>query len=59
MTRMSNDIVGHPFRRELVPQNPLDEPASELLARICTTREANASKKPHEQSTRCNDARTS
>jgi type I restriction enzyme S subunit len=31
---------------QMVPQDPRDEPASELLARIRTTREAAAAKKP-------------
>ena len=33
-------ILAKVFRGELVPQDPRDEPASELLARIRTTREA-------------------
>ena len=33
------EILAKAFRGELVPQDPRDEPASELLARIRTTRE--------------------
>jgi type I restriction enzyme, S subunit len=39
-------ILAKAFRGELVPQDPLDEPAGELLARIRTTRDAEATKKP-------------
>ena len=38
-------ILAKAFRGELVPQNPRDEPASELLARIRTTRDAATPKK--------------
>lgn len=34
-------ILGRAFRGELVPQDSRDEPASELLARIRTTCDAN------------------
>ena len=34
-------ILGRAFRDELVPQDSRDEPASELLARIRTTCDAN------------------
>ena len=37
---MNQSILAKAFRGELVPQDPRDEPASELLARIRTTREA-------------------
>ena len=37
-------ILAKVFRGELVPQDPRDEPASELLARIRTTRAATATK---------------
>ena len=39
-------ILAKAFRGELVPQDPRDEPATELLTRIRTTREeAEAAKK--------------
>ena len=44
-------ILAKAFRGELVPQDPRDEPASELLARIRTTREA-AAAKPKKKATR-------
>ena len=41
-----------PFSNQECPQDPRDEPASELLARIRTTREAAGQKKPRKKSTR-------
>jgi type I restriction enzyme S subunit len=40
LTQLDQSILAKAFRGELVPQDPRDEPASELLARIRTTREA-------------------
>ena len=45
-TQLAQSILAKAFRGELVPQDPRDEPASELLARIRTTREASAPAKP-------------
>ena len=39
LTQLDQSILSKAFRGELVPQDPRDEPASELLARIRTTRE--------------------
>ena len=39
LTQLDQSILAKAFRGELVPQDPRDEPASELLARIRTTRE--------------------
>jgi len=39
MSDLDQSILAKAFRGELVPQDPNDEPASELLARIHTTRE--------------------
>jgi type I restriction enzyme, S subunit len=44
LTQLDQSILAKAFRGELVPQDPRDEPASELLARIRTTREAAAAK---------------
>ncbi len=44
LTQLDQSILAKAFRGELVPQDPRDEPASELLARIRTTRQANAAK---------------
>lgn len=41
--RLTQSILAKAFRGELVPQDPNDEPASELLARI-TAQRANATK---------------
>ena len=38
-SQLDQSILSKAFRGELVPQDPRDEPASELLARIRTTRE--------------------
>jgi type I restriction enzyme, S subunit len=38
--QLTQSILAKTFRGELVPQAPRHEPASELLARIHTTREA-------------------
>ena len=46
LTQLDQSILAKAFRGELVPQDPRDEPASELLARIRTTREAGAATKP-------------
>jgi type I restriction enzyme S subunit len=51
LSQLDQSILAKAFRGELVPQDPRDEPASELLARIRTTREANASK-PKKKATR-------
>ena len=45
LTQLDQSILAKAFRGELVPQDPRDEPASELLARIRTTREAEAATK--------------
>lgn len=39
LTQLDQSILAKAFRGELVPQDPRDEPASELLARIRTARE--------------------
>ena len=39
LTQLDQSILSKAFRGELVPQDPRDEPASQLLARIRTTRE--------------------
>ena len=44
LTQLDQSILAKAFRGELVPQDPRDEPASELLARIRTTRETDAAK---------------
>lgn len=45
LTQLDQSILSKAFRGELVPQDPRDEPASELLARIRTTRETAAATK--------------
>ena len=46
MTQLDQSILAKAFRGELVPQDPGDEPASQLLHRIRTTRaQAEAEKK--------------
>lgn len=40
LTQLDQSILAKAFRGELVPQDPNDEPASKLLARIRATREA-------------------
>ena len=42
LTQLDQSILAKAFRGELVPQDPRDEPASELLARIRTTRETSS-----------------
>lgn len=49
LTQLDQSILAKAFRGELVPQDPRDEPASELLARIRTTREAEEPTKPKRQ----------
>lgn len=44
LTQLDQSILSKAFRGELVPQDPRDEPAWELLARIRTTRETAATK---------------
>ena len=44
LTQLDQSILAKAFRGELVPQDPRDEPASELLARIRTTRESTDTK---------------
>ncbi|QDT10762.1 restriction endonuclease subunit S [Planctomycetes bacterium K23_9] len=44
LTVLDQSILSKAFRGELVPQDPRDEPASELLARIRTTRAEEAAK---------------
>ena len=46
LTQLDQSILAKAFRGELVPQDPRDEPASELLARIRTTRTAQVNSKP-------------
>ncbi|WP_372719362.1 restriction endonuclease subunit S [Novipirellula sp.] len=43
LTQLDQSILAKAFRGELVPQDPRDEPASELLARIRANREATES----------------
>ncbi|WP_197456049.1 restriction endonuclease subunit S [Stieleria neptunia] len=45
LTQLDQSILAKAFRGELVPQNPNDEPAAELLARIRAAREADTPKK--------------
>lgn len=45
LDQLDQSILSKAFRGELVPQDPNDEPASELLARIRSTREAEAATK--------------
>jgi len=40
LTQLDQSILAKAFRGELVPQDPNDEPASELLARIRRMRDA-------------------
>ena len=40
LPQLDHSILAKAFRGELVPQNPHEEPASELLARIRATRES-------------------
>ena len=42
---LDQSILSKAFKGELVPQDPNDEPASELLARIRDTREKEAAEK--------------
>jgi type I restriction enzyme S subunit len=44
LNELDQSILSKAFRGELVPQDPNDEPASELLARIRASREAQATK---------------
>jgi type I restriction enzyme, S subunit len=46
LTQLDRSILAKAFRGELVPQDPRDEPASEFLARIRNSRDANATNKP-------------
>ena len=53
LTQLDQSILSKAFRGELVPQDPRDEPASQLLARIRTTREKlEAEKKAAEKKTK-------
>jgi type I restriction enzyme S subunit len=53
LTQLDQSILSKAFRGELVPQDPRDEPASELLARIRNTREKlEAEKKAAKKKTR-------
>ena len=45
LEKLDQSILSKAFRGELVPQDPNDEPAAELLARIRATREAAETKK--------------
>jgi len=45
LSDLNSSILAKAFRGELVPQDPKDEPASELLARIQAARKAEASTK--------------
>ncbi len=50
--KLTQSILAKAFRGELVPQNPDDEPAEQLLARIQAQREAEAAaKKPTRKKT--------
>ena len=49
LSQLDQSILSKAFRGELVPQDPNDEPAADLLARIRATREA---AKPKEKKTR-------
>lgn len=55
--RLDQRILAKAFAGELVPQDPNDEPASELLARIREAR-ANAPKKPRQKRTKANAMKT-
>ena len=44
--RLTQSLLAKAFRGELVPQDPNDEPASELLKRIQVEREQQAANKP-------------
>ena len=50
LTQLDQSILAKAFRGELVPQDPNDEPASELLARIRSARDA--ATKPKKKATR-------
>ncbi len=52
LTQLDQSILAKAFRGELVPQDPRDEPVSELLKRIRTTREATAAKSAKKKTTR-------
>ena len=52
ITQLDQSILSKAFRGELVPQDPSDEPASELLARIRATREQAAAAKKSTKKTR-------
>lgn len=44
--KLTPSLLAKAFRGELVPQDPNDEPASELLARICAQRNTHAASPP-------------
>jgi type I restriction enzyme S subunit len=44
--KLTPSLLAKAFRGELVPQDPDDEPASELLARILAQRDAHAATQP-------------
>ena len=52
LAELDQSILSKAFRGELVPQDPSDEPASELLARIRATREQAAAAKKSTKKTR-------
>lgn len=52
LDRLTQSLLAKAFRGELVPQNPNDEPASELLARIKASRATEAPKQTRKPATR-------
>ena len=60
LTQLDQSILSKAFRGEWVPQDPRDEPTSELLARIRATREQlEAEKKAAKKATKKKKARRS
>jgi type I restriction enzyme S subunit len=52
LDRLTQSLLAKAFRGELVPQDPNDEPASELLARIKASRSTEAPKQTRKPATR-------